>query len=78
MLSLSLHPQTQSKVAKMSTDRYLWLFPLSTASDQIQKFVFFLHKLAPPVILFSSKCQLRSIEAFEELQQPFVIALEDQ
>ena len=42
MLSLSLLPQTQSKVAKMSTERYLWPFPLSTAtaSDQIQKFVF--------------------------------------
>ena len=38
----------------------------------------FLYKLAPPVILFSSKCQLRSIEAFEELQRPFVRALEDQ
>ena len=40
VLSLSLLPQTQFKVAKMSTDRYLWPFPLSTASDQIQKFVF--------------------------------------
>ena len=40
VLSLSLLPQTQFKVAKMSTDRYLWHFPLSTASDQIQKFVF--------------------------------------